>query len=403
MPWTENTTLPLNGPLTSRFFANSSKPPPSGTSNESDSGFNKEYIPKTPPRTRPLPRAQVEVVIPPYRPQRKPAPPAPGEEPHQTHRNTLSLSKFAYVPPKTPTRRKPVVVPVAPQAPPTTSRFFAKHPTVTQKAVTTPTLYRPALPKSSDANEEPQTPMKKRSRKRKASDSLPTDLNNGKKVKLDICASLVADDPWMLIIATSLLNKTRGALSIPIFWEIMRTWPTPKQLATASPAILSQIMVSLGLQNSRARRFVKLSLEYLKNPPSKDRVYKSRCPTRTPKKRRSRKLVTPEGSPKKRTRSTTRKKEIVPERDESNPGLPKESPTQYPPTPISHLPGAGKYALDSYRIFSPMFCGGGAPRDEQRCLQNLLLTRDETNESTPEWREVLPEDKELRKYLVSLL
>lgn len=188
MPWSENTTRTPNGPLTSRFFANSSKPPPSGTSNEFDSGFNKEYNPKTPPRTRPLPRAQVEVVIPPYRPKRKPAPPAPVEVPQQAHRNTLSLSKFAYVPPKTPTRRNPVVVPVAPQVPPTTSRFFAKQPIRTQKPATTSTLFRPAIPKSSDANEEPQTPMKKRSRKRKASDSFPADLNNGKKVKLDICA-----------------------------------------------------------------------------------------------------------------------------------------------------------------------------------------------------------------------
>ena len=47
---------------------------------------------------------------------------------------------------------------------------------------------------------------------------------------------------------------------------------------------------------------------------------------------------------------------------------------RYPPTPVSHLPGCGQYALDSYRIF----CGGAE-----------------------EWKRVRPSDKELTKCLVS--
>ena len=46
----------------------------------------------------------------------------------------------------------------------------------------------------------------------------------------------------------------------------------------------------------------------------------------------------------------------------------------YPPTHISHYPGSGKYALDSYRIF----CMG-----------------------KEEWKKVCSDDKELRRYLVS--
>jgi methyl-CpG-binding domain protein 4 len=49
--------------------------------------------------------------------------------------------------------------------------------------------------------------------------------------------------------------------------------------------------------------------------------------------------------------------------------------TPYPPTPISHLPGTGRYALDSYRIF---------------CMDT-------------EWKDVVPSDKELTKYLVSVI
>ena len=47
---------------------------------------------------------------------------------------------------------------------------------------------------------------------------------------------------------------------------------------------------------------------------------------------------------------------------------------EYPPTHISHYPGSGKYALDSYRIF----CMGKG-----------------------EWKKVSSDDKELRRYLVS--
>lgn len=55
-------------------------------------------------------------------------------------------------------------------------------------------------------------------------------------------------------------------------------------------------------------------------------------------------------------------------------GAVKFKPVPYPPTPISHIPGCGPYALDSYRIF----CTGGEG-----------------------WKAVRPTDKELIKYLVS--
>jgi methyl-CpG-binding domain protein 4 len=44
-----------------------------------------------------------------------------------------------------------------------------------------------------------------------------------------------------------------------------------------------------------------------------------------------------------------------------------------PLTPVSHLPGSGPYALDSYRIY----CGGPGA-----------------------WRTVMPRDKELVRYIV---
>lgn len=50
---------------------------------------------------------------------------------------------------------------------------------------------------------------------------------------------------------------------------------------------------------------------------------------------------------------------------------------RYPSTPISHLPGTGSYALDSYRIFCPSH----------------------SNPSGEEWKAVQPTDKELILYL----
>lgn len=111
-------------------------------------------------------------------------------------------------------------------------------------------------------------------------------------------------------------------------------------------------MRGLGLQNTRAERFIQMSLKYLDDP-----------------------VVV----------NTLRMKKTEP---------------RYPPTPISHLPGVGRYALDSFRIFSPTYFGGGASRYENECLANLL-SAPETESEEQEWRKVYPEDKELRKYLVS--
>jgi len=49
----------------------------------------------------------------------------------------------------------------------------------------------------------------------------------------------------------------------------------------------------------------------------------------------------------------------------------------YPATPISHLPGAGTYALDSYRIFCSVY----------------------DDPASEEWKLVRPTDKELIRYL----
>lgn len=142
-----------------------------------------------------------------------------------------------------------------------------------------------------------------------------------------------------------LLNKTTGKAAIPVFWVLMDRWPTPRKMVKGIHASLNSHSVSLlipsiapvgtlerllhplGLSNIRAKRLIDLSRECIMHPPCPGVLHKSRA----------------KGEP---------------------------------PTPISHLPGVGKYAIDSYRIF----CAG-----------------------RNEWKKVRPTDKPLCRYLVSLL
>ncbi|KAJ7727839.1 DNA glycosylase [Mycena maculata] len=155
------------------------------------------------------------------------------------------------------------------------------------------------------------------------------------QLKPTLIQEVVSDDPWKLLVAVTLLNKTAGKLAIPVFWDILATWPTAWALSQAAEPDLVAFILPLGTQNVRAKRLIDLSRAYLLDPPSRRDERPSRA-------------VGPPMSPRKRAK--------------------------YPPTAISHLPGAGVYALDSYRVF----CSG--PFSE-------------------EWKDVAPSDKELIRYL----
>ncbi|KAI0031131.1 DNA glycosylase, partial [Vararia minispora EC-137] len=129
-------------------------------------------------------------------------------------------------------------------------------------------------------------------------------------------------DPWKVLVAVMLLNKTAGRVAIPIFFDVMDRWPTAQAMAEADVDEVFDCIKCLGLGNQRAKRLVELSRMYLDHPP-----------------------VPFQGLECKNIRDFS---------------------------PISHLPGSGQYAIDSYRIY----CGG-----------------------EDEWRDVRPKDKELIRYL----
>lgn len=233
----------------------------------------------------------------------------------------------------------------------------------------------------------------------------------------------MADDPWKLIIAVILLNQTAGKAAVPVLWQILERYPSPKALSegqrVASLCLsdipltravvllapipdLTELIACLGLQNVRASRLIQMSAMYCMDPPNLADCRPSRVPAvvQAPVSPPSEASDATTASPSTKTRSTVVR-------------------VKYPPTAISHLPGVGQYALDSYRIFSPDLPGGGAAKDEVACLICLRLTLPNQvrsagpikvtesvnpvpfiSDSDAEWRQVMPFDKELRKYLV---
>ncbi|KLO07623.1 hypothetical protein SCHPADRAFT_836401 [Schizopora paradoxa] len=151
----------------------------------------------------------------------------------------------------------------------------------------------------------------------------------------------VADDPWKLLVAVMLLNKTAGKLAIPVFWQILSIWGTPEALSEANAADLKELIQPLGLHERRSKRMIELSKAYIADPPRVDTLR----PTNS---------------------------YLVPVKDVVTGEARILVKEKYPPTPASHLPGSGPYALDSYRIFC-------MPGDH--------------------WKTVMPADKELIKYM----
>ncbi|TRM57992.1 DNA glycosylase [Schizophyllum amplum] len=141
-----------------------------------------------------------------------------------------------------------------------------------------------------------------------------------------------SEDPWKVLIATIFLNKTHGKISIPVIHTLLASWNTPSAMAAADPSDVYPLIRHLGLGAARARRIVDLSQAWI-----------ARSPT-----------------------------------FEDEPIVSKSSDLRrYPPTILSHLPGIGRYALDSFRIF---------------CTTMNNKTRDE-------WKAVRPTDKELTRFL----
>ncbi|KAG1762107.1 hypothetical protein EDD22DRAFT_893058 [Suillus occidentalis] len=163
----------------------------------------------------------------------------------------------------------------------------------------------------------------------------------------------VSDNPWQLLIAVKLLNVTTGRYAIPVFWKLMDRWPIPRDNDE-----IVYILRPLGLYNKRAAWLKEISQRYIDDPPT-DILRPSKCRLEIPARLQI--TVPTYVNPRKR-------------KNHDSPKRTRKMTIPYPPTPISHFPGVGRYALDSYRIF---------------CTSN----------ESEEWKQIMPEDKELIRYL----
>jgi len=185
----------------------------------------------------------------------------------------------------------------------------------------------------------------------------------------------LANDPFRLLIAVTFLNKTHGKAARPIFEQVMETYPTPQELAAADVTELSEMIHSLGFQNQRARKLIKIAETWVTEPPQKGKLFRTMD---YPNKGNGRQL---------------KPKETV---DED-----VENCIEAGALEIAHIYGLGPYAWDSWRIFCRDVFRGVASgyNGEGISGYNPLSQASHTSDFEPEWKRVVPLDKELRAFL----
>lgn len=179
---------------------------------------------------------------------------------------------------------------------------------------------------------------------------------------------IVTPNVFRLLVATCLLNQTKGRAAMPVFWELLKRWPDEHCLARANLAELTDLLQPIGLHNIRARRLISMAQTMVEIPYDESNMFKSRDRTA-------------------------------------------------PDTPIGIYPGVGRYAIDSWRIFvagggasvglrgakpvSPFDTASmGAAASKTQLASALPLMPRNAVAKEAEWKAVMPLDKELRAYLV---
>ncbi|OAG37685.1 hypothetical protein AYO21_08048 [Fonsecaea monophora] len=144
-----------------------------------------------------------------------------------------------------------------------------------------------------------------------------------------------ADHPFQLLVLCIFLNRTRGERAIPAARRFFLQFPDPEHLARAKYDETVLFFRDLGLPR-RAGWVIDLAKDWLSQPPKAGVTYQKSY----------------------------------------NGKITVESE-------VAHLKGVGKYASDAWRIFckDELYRQAGFDVDE------------------PEWTKVLPEDKELRRYI----
>ncbi len=167
-----------------------------------------------------------------------------------------------------------------------------------------------------------------------------------------------------MLIAVTFLNKTTGRAAVPVFWKLRNDYATPEALAEADEKSLVSDIWHLGLQQQRARRLIKMAKAWIESPPVAGQRWRA---LHYPLKG--------DGKPYKSGES------VDEDADDCEGAL-----------EIGHIPGCGAYAMDSWRIFCRDVLRGVAIGYNGEGAKDGAAF-------TPEWKKVLPLDKELRACL----
>lgn len=183
----------------------------------------------------------------------------------------------------------------------------------------------------------------------------------------------LAHEPFRLLIAVTFLNKTAGRSAVPIFEKVMERYPTPEDLAAADIKDLSEMIHNLGLQNQRAKKLIKIAETWLAEPPQKGKLFRAK------------------DYPSKGDSSHLGPRDTINEDVQDCIGA----------LEIAHIYGLGPYAWDSWRIFCRDKFRGVAKGYNGEGVDGYDLTSHSirTSDFEPEWKRVVPLDKELRACL----
>lgn len=71
------------------------------------------------------------------------------------------------------------------------------------------------------------------------------------------------DDPWRLLVAVVMLNKTSAKQVRPVLEKFFEVWPDATHAAEAVPELVANVVKPLGLYNRRAKTLVEMSRAFL--------------------------------------------------------------------------------------------------------------------------------------------
>ncbi|KAK0729406.1 DNA glycosylase, partial [Apiosordaria backusii] len=84
----------------------------------------------------------------------------------------------------------------------------------------------------------------------------------------------LAHSPFHLLVAVTFLIKTAGKTAIPVFWDLIKRFPTPEDLAKEdNKKEIIELIKPLGLSEHRYAIIQKYARGFVENPPTREKRY----------------------------------------------------------------------------------------------------------------------------------